>query len=334
MPELQNAQYQEIMREYEKRQILNHDEEVRRKEEVFTKIPEYKHICELISHLSVNCAKERLNGGSGSLETLKQEISTLIDRKKELLIQHGYKEDYLEPIYKCKDCKDTGYIGNEKCHCLKQSIISQLYKQSNIKELLNKENFHNFSLELYREDFIDPATGKSAREVITEALNVAKDFISDFDKKFDNLFIYGDVGVGKTFLANCIAKEILAEGYSVLYFSAANFFNAIANGVFHKENPEAVYLYDKIYDTDLLLIDDLGTEFGNSFGASQLFSILNERLLTEKSTIISTNLSLKSLKDMYTERCFSRITSNYKMIKLIGNDLRIAKKLSEMKENR
>ena len=328
--ELQNAQYQEIMREYEKRQIKNHDEEVKRKEEIFREIPEYKHICELISHLSIACAKERLNGGTGSLDALKEEINTLVNRKKELLIKHGYSESYLEPVYTCKDCKDTGYIGNEKCHCLKQAIISQLYKQSNIKELLEKENFHHFSLDLYPEDFIDKLSGKSAQQIIREALNTSKSFINNFDKKFENIFIYGDVGVGKSFLSNCIAKELLSSGHSVLYFSATNFFTAMANGNFQRNNPDATYVYERIFDADLLVIDDLGTEFGNSFGASQLFSCINERLLCKKSTIISTNLSLNTLKDMYSERCFSRITSNYIMIKLVGNDLRITKKINKI----
>ena len=325
--ELQKAQYQAIMRDYEKRQIRNHDIETERKNEIFNKIPEYKHICELISHLSINCAKERISGGSGSYEELKSQLNTLIARKKELLTTHGYPSDYLEPVFKCKDCKDTGYIGNEKCHCLKQAIISQLYKQSNIKELLEKENFQNFSIDYYPEDFIDEKTGKSARQLITAALNTANNFIDKFETEFQNLFIYGNVGVGKSFLSNCIAKELLASGHSVMYFSSANFFTVMANATFKRDDFDAAYAYERIFDADLLVIDDLGTEYTNSFSASQLFSCINERLLTRKSTIISTNLNLNTLKEQYSERSFSRITSNYNMIKLVGNDLRIVKKI-------
>ena len=325
--ELQKAQYQAIMRDYEKRQIHNHDIETERKNEIYNKIPEYKHICELISHLSINCAKERISGGSGSLEELRNQIDSLIARKEELLVSNGYSKDYLDPIYTCKDCKDTGYIGNEKCHCLKQAIISQLYKQSNIKDLLDKENFQSFSIDLYPEDFIDEKTGKSARQLITTALNIADNFIDTFDTDFQNLFIYGNVGVGKSFLSNCIAKELLSRGHSVMYFSSANFFTVMANATFKRDDFEAAYAYERIFDADLLVIDDLGTEYTNSFSASQLFSCINERLLTRKSTIISTNLNLTTLKDQYSERSFSRITSNYNMIKLIGNDLRIVKKI-------
>ena len=325
--ELQKAQYQAIMRDYEKRQIQNHDIETERKNEIYNKIPEYKHICELISHLSINCAKERILNGSGSLTELRSQIDTLIARKEELLVSNGYSKDYLDPIYTCKDCKDTGYIGNEKCHCLKQAIISQLYKQSNIKDLLEKENFQSFSIDLYPEDFIDEKTGRSARQLITTALNTADSFIKNFDKDFQNLFIYGNVGVGKSFLSNCIAKELLSSGHSVMYFSSANFFTVMANATFKRDDFDAAYAYERIFDADLLVIDDLGTEYTNSFSASQLFSCINERLLTRKSTIISTNLTLATLKEQYSERSFSRITSNYNMIKLIGNDLRIVKKI-------
>lgn len=325
--ELQNAQYQAIMRDYEKRQIRNHDIETERKNEIYSKIPEYKNICELISHLSISCAKERISGKKDTLEDLKAKIDSLIKRKEELLLSNGYSKDYLEPVYTCNDCKDTGYIGNEKCHCLKQAIISQLYKQSNIKELLEKENFTKFSLDLYPRDFVDAKTGKSARETIEGALKVANDFIETFDDEFQNLFIYGDVGVGKSFLSNCIACELLNRGHSVLYFSSSNFFTVLADSTFDRNDHEAAYAKERILDADLLVIDDLGTEFNNSFSSSQFFACINERLLNRKSTIISTNLTLNTLKDQYSERSFSRITSNYKMLKLIGNDLRIVKKL-------
>ena len=325
--ELQNAEYQAIMREYEKRQIENHNITLERKEEIYNRIPEYKRICDNISHLSVQFAKEKISGNEVSLADLRKEIDALVNRKEELLVLNGYDKNYLEPVYTCKDCKDTGYIGNEKCHCLKQAIISQLYKQSNIKQLLEKENFHNFSIDLYSEEYVDPSTGKNAKQVITSALASAKDFIDTFDTEFQNLFIYGDVGVGKTFLSNCIAKEILSKGHSVMYYSSSNFFTVMADATFKRDDQKAAYACERLFDADLLVIDDLGTEYTNSFSASQLFSCINERLLSRKSTIISTNLNLNTLKEQYSERSFSRITTNYKMIKLIGNDLRIVKKI-------
>ena len=144
--------------------------------------------------------------------------------------------------------------------------------------------------------------------------------------------IPGDVGVGKTFLSNCIAKDLIEAGFSVLYFSAPTLFNTLAQGTFDKNDADAKNMYEYIFDCDLLIIDDLGTELTNTFIASQLFTCVNERLLSKRSTLISTNLSLDTLADLYTERSFSRITSNYIMLKLIGDDIRIKKKLTNREE--
>lgn len=169
-------------------------------------------------------------------------------------------------------------------------------------------------------------------QVIQDALKLCHHFADTFGTEFNNLFLYGDVGVGKTFLSNCIAKELMDREYSVLYFSSSKFFSILAKNTFDKNNIDAQNMYEYIFDCDLLIVDDLGTEFTNSFVASQFFTCINERLLSRKSTIISTNLSLDTLADLYTERSFSRITSNYTMVKLIGDDIRIKKKLIKNRE--
>ena len=140
------------------------------------------------------------------------------------------------------------------------------------------------------------------------------------------------MGVGKTFLSNCISKELIESGFSVIYFSAPAFFNILAQSAFDKSDTDAQNMREYIYDCDLLVIDDLGTEYTNPFVTSQFFSCINERILGRRSTIISTNLSLDSLVDLYTERAFSRITSNYIMLKLFGDDIRIKKKLLNREE--
>ena len=128
-------------------------------------------------------------------------------------------------------------------------------------------------------------------QVIQDALQLCHHFADTFGKEFNNLFLYGDVGVGKTFLSNCIAKELMDREYSVLYFSSSKFFSILAKNTFDKNNIDAQNMYEYIFDCDLLIVDDLGTEFTNSFVASQFFTCINERLLSRKSTIISTNLS-------------------------------------------
>ena len=150
-------------------------------------------------------------------------------------------------------------------------------------------------------------------------------FIDDFDHKPKNLFLYGSTGVGKTFLSNCIAKELLDKGYSVIYFTAFQLFDILSKGVFEKD-ADAIAAHQNIFDCDLLVIDDLGTELSNSFTTSQLFLCVNERLLRHKSTIISTNLNFNQIVDIYSERTFSRICGEYTMIKLFSQvDIRIQK---------
>ncbi|MBU3840430.1 MAG: ATP-binding protein [Candidatus Ruminococcus intestinipullorum] len=330
---LKNSQYQAIMREYEQKQLKSHDILTQHYQEVYEKLPEFKTLDESISHLSLQCGKRLLNGDEEALSSLKEEIAILREKKQKLLIDGGFPDDFLEPTHVCNDCKDTGYIGNQKCHCFKQAIINLLYEQSNLKDILQRENFSTFRLDYYSSNFIDAKTGKSSRQVIQDAYAICQNFVNTFGKEFKNLFLYGDVGVGKTFLSNCIAKALMDREYSVLYFSASKFFSILAKNAFDKNDLDAKNIFELIYNCDLLIIDDLGTEYTNSFIASQFFTCINERLLNKRSTIISTNLSLDSLADLYTERSFSRITSNYIMLKLIGDDIRIKKKLKNREEN-
>ena len=258
-------------------------------------------------------------------QTVRRFLNLLFEEKKLLLTQAGYRTDYLELSYTCPDCKDTGYIGKEKCHCFKKAIIDYMYTQSNLQEILQKENFNTFSMDYYSDSHIDPLTGRSSREAIQTAVRACQEFTQNFAKDGGNLLLYGD-GVGKTFLTHCVAKELLDQTFSVIYFTASQLFDIFAKKQFEKDE-DAARDYEHIYDCDLLLIDDLGTEFANGFTISQMFVCLNERLLRGKSTMISTNLSLDDLNNMYSERVFSRITSAYTVLRITGDDIRIQKKL-------
>lgn len=323
---INNAQYDAIFRSFEQKQVYNRDLLDKRRKTVYNLIPELEKIHNSISLLSVSQARKLLNGDDNALHELKNELKRLTDRKTELLVSAGFPADYLEPIYECEDCKDTGYIGNKKCHCFQKAIIDLLYTQSNLKNILKVENFDTFSFAYYSDNHIDPVTGRSSLANIKNAYCIAQEFVTSFADEFRNLFLYGDTGVGKTFLSNCIAKELIDKSFSVIYLTSFELFDTLAKSKFEKEKA-AESMCEHIFDCDLLIIDDLGTELANSFTISQLFLCLNERLLRRKSTIISTNLSLESLVDIYSERTFSRITSNYTMLKLTGDDIRIKKKL-------
>jgi DNA replication protein DnaC len=328
---LNKSQYNTILRSYEQKQLHTRDIMDERLALIHEKLPEYKRIKDSISELSVKQARKLLEGDENALAELKVQIRALSAQAKQLLVDAGYPEDFLEPVYECPDCKDTGYIGNEKCHCFKKATIELLYAQSNLRHILENENFDKFSFAYYSQNHVDPKTGTSSLANITKAFHAARDFVDTFGKEFRNLFLYGDTGVGKTYLSNCIAKELMDQSYSVIYLSSFDLFDILAKSTFEKDR-DADQMNDFIFDCDLLIIDDLGTELANSFTVSQLFLCLNERLLHKKSTIISTNLSLESLVEIYSERTFSRITSNYTILKLTGDDIRIKKKLMNREE--
>lgn len=327
---LTNAQYDQLMRSYEQRQLSNENKRRLRYEEISRKFPELKELDDAIADLSLAKARRLLDGDESVLDSLKDEIQVLSSKKKQILTENGYPANYLEPHYTCPDCKDTGYIGNKKCHCFQKAIIDLLYTQSNLQSILEQENFSTCSLEYYSNNHVDPLTGRTSLESMQIALKTCRAFIRTFSSDFRNLLLYGDTGVGKTFLSHCVAKELIEQSFSVIYFTAAQLFDIFAKNTFHRDE-ETDYDYEHIYNCDFLIIDDLGTEMSNSFTTSQLFICLNERILRKKSTLISTNLALEDLKNLYSERVFSRITSSYTVLRLTGDDIRIQKKLMNRK---
>jgi DNA replication protein DnaC len=274
----------------------------------------------------VKRARLLLDGDPSALTKLHEELAAKSASRRELLVGAGYPADYLDPVYTCPDCQDTGYCNGQKCHCFKQAIINTVYAQSNLRRILARENFDTFSYDYYPADEINSTTGLSALETAQNAMRACRLFIEQFDNKPQNLFFYGKTGVGKTFLSNCVARELLDQGRSVLYFTAFQLFDILSKGVFEKD-ADAIAAHQNIFDCDLLVIDDLGTELSNAFTTSQLFLCVNERLLRGRSTIISTNLGLNQIVDVYSERTFSRICDAYTLIHLFSRvDIRIQKR--------
>ena len=319
---LQNFQYDIIMREYSRRQSqVQHDLEERRKE-AFIRVPRLLEIDQEVAALSARKARSLLQGESDTVEDLKKDVAALAQERRTLLRSNGFSVDYLEPHYFCPLCQDTGYVDGQKCSCFKKSEVELLYTQSNLKEILKKENFEHFSFDWYSDTMKNEATGLTERETARRAYDIARGFVRNFDSSFENLFLYGDTGVGKTFLSHCIAHDLLESAHCVMYFSAFDLFELLADSKFSRDKTEG---QEFVFDSDLLIIDDLGTELTNSFVSSQLFLCINERIMRRKSTIISTNLKLENFSDTYSERTFSRIASNYRMVKLEGKDIRIQK---------
>lgn len=312
---LTKAQYDTIKRSYEDKQTHNMRLLMQRRQQVYAQLPEYQELETSVGASSVACARLLLEGDDAALDDLKRRLAQNASRRRALLAQAGYPEDYLEPFYDCPDCQDTGYIGGEKCHCFRQQEITLLYEQSGIQEILARENFDTLSTAYYE--------GEDLQRFENAAL-ISHKFVDNFKKDYQNLLFYGTVGTGKSFLSGCIARELLSQGLAVIYFSANGLFENLARYSFDAKSKETLYNFCKdIYNSDLVIIDDLGTEVTNNFVTSQLFSLLNERHLRQKATIISTNLNLEEIRDRYSDRIFSRITSNYTLCKLTGPDIRM-----------
>ena len=260
--------------------------------------------------------------GQGSMSEYHEKMQDISRKKRELLLANGYPEDYLSPIYDCPDCKDTGFVNGEKCHCLQSRIVNMLYSRSNLKEVLQAENFSVLSYDYYEGEDL-----QNFKKAVENSLS----FIRNFDTEYQNLLFFGAVGTGKTFLSNCIAYELLQHGYSVIYFSASGLFDLLSRQAFASNEKEVLYkTQEDLYNCDLVIIDDLGTELTNAFTNTHLFSILNERSLRKKPVIISTNLSLEGMKERYSERIFSRLVNSFTFRKLSGSDIRIRKKFTNL----
>ncbi len=322
---LSNLQYDELQRQYDARQLRNQRVLQERRSKIFAKYPRLKELEALTASASVHHARHLLDGDDSALEQLRLQLACYRKERAAILASAGVDEHYFEPPYLCPDCKDTGFVDGRRCHCFEQAAIDLVYTQSKIRSILQEENFSHFCLDYYSDTKKNSATGLTYRETARNAVIESLAFIRQFDKEFHNLFLYGDTGTGKTFLSNCIAKELLDTGHSVIYFTAFQLFDILEKNKFQKDS-KAEASMQHMFDCDLLIVDDLGTELANTFTVSQLFLCLNERILRKKATIISTNLGIDQLSTIYSERIFSRIVSSYTMIKLFGDDIRLQKK--------
>ncbi|MFQ7714680.1 MAG: ATP-binding protein [Agathobacter rectalis] len=285
---LTNAQYDEIMRGYDKRQLQNKYIHDKRIEEAYRKAPRLREIDSEIASASVRQAYRLMDGDENALATLRLAIEDYKEERAALLSTLGYPLDYFDPIYTCPDCHDTGYIDGQKCHCFKQAIINTVYSQSNIREILSRENFstpHSIITQMSRKIRDRAVRSATAKLAVTNCHEFIDNLKTNLKTYFSTV-----IPCRKDFLSNCIAKELLDAGYSVIYFTAFQLFDILSKGVFEKD-ADAIAAHQNIFDCDLLIIDDLGTELSNSFTTSQLFLCVNERILRQKSTIISTNLN-------------------------------------------
>ena len=319
---LTNTQYNELLRSYDLKQQRAREALEERRAAVYAAVPEIRDIDSEIAGAAVSAAKARIAGSSFDSEKLKAELTRLGEKRSGLLRAAGFPENALEMQYECPICRDTGFIEGRKCTCFLDAQTKLLYDRFRLGKILQKENFAHFSFDWYSDTITDEKNGLSPRQYAQIAYDRARYTASHIGEAGSSLFIYGKTGLGKTFLTHCIAKEALDSGFTALYFSAAEFVALLGDAYFGRsENPD--FSDRMVLSCDLLIIDDLGTELTNSFVNSQLFRCINERILRDRTTVISTNLSLEEFRETYSERIFSRVASQYRIVKLVGDDIRL-----------
>ena len=321
-----------LLREYDQKRIRAELDLEKRKERLYKSLPDLQKVESEINSYSINNAKNILNNIKSNNYDL--EIKKLKSEKKRILEENNIPENYLKPHYECKICKDTGYFLDNNyrtnmCNCLRQRILNISYNKSNMSNL-KKENFLTFNENKFSDE-VDVAKYKvniSPRKNMINIKQKCLTFVENFDNpNAKNLLFTGNTGLGKTFMSNCIANELLQKGKSVLYQTAPVLLETIINNKMCKnKSPGQDLFYKNVLEADLLIIDDLGTESLNSMKLSELFTILNTRLLNLNSkitkTIISTNLSIDNIFKTYEERIGSRIAGYYDIYYFFGEDLR------------
>lgn len=257
---------------------------------------------------------------------IMEENRELTEELTKLLSDNGYPSDYLNPPYVCSVCNDTGYNSENKlCSCLKTELTKKALQEANLTDHMAGQTFDKFDLSYY-DNSVDANFGISARENAASILRVANSFVETFSYPGKSLLFYGPSGLGKTFLSSAIATELLKNGKDVLYISANSLFPMLENLHFGRGDEKSSYIAEKALNADLLILDDLGAEFITQFTTSELFRIVNSRLLTGKKMIFSTNLTLSELTNTYSERIVSRIIGEFHNLRFFGEDIRKKKK--------
>lgn len=290
--------------------------------EVAFKSPDILQINKALSLTGLSIFEAALKGNNGLEERIgkiKRENLALTEAKRQLLVQNGFPEDYLDIKYSCDKCNDTGYVGIDMCTCMKKALVKEAYNHSGLGKVLNSQTFKNFDLSYYEDE--------EDRAQMASILEKSKKYVSDFGKpdKDSNLLFIGTTGLGKTHITTAIAKGVIDKAYDVVYDSAQNIIRAFEGEHFDKDEKASLET-QRYFDCDLLIIDDLGTEFRNSFTQSCIYNLLNTRINAGKSMIISTNIdSTAKLIEMYDDRVASRLIGNFRPFKFVGKDIRLSK---------
>lgn len=323
-----NSVKKEIISEYEELRTKAAAECEKRKSEVFEKFPEVKEFNKRINQMGLENTKRIFQNPKNAKEynaEFKAELEKLIAERDKFYADHGIDPNFDKKVYSCSDCRDTGYLPNgTECRCFKEKIAERAYRVSSLGKTMKDMDFEHFSLKYYG---LTERGGISEKDNMEFILSSAKEFCRDFDNYKRSLLFYGAPGLGKTFISVSIAKELINQGKSVTYFSAARLFSVYEDYKFGREQKNSDF-FDDLYNSDLLIIDDLGTEFISKASVSFLFELINERIINGKKVIINTNLLPEALEKEYSVRFMSRVYEYFDAFRFFGKDIRVQKQYS------
>ena len=299
------------------------DELNRKKDILYNRFPEAAEIEKQLSATAIKAARAVISGANSKDELLKlrQTTKNLRERLTQILKSVNLPENYLELNYRCKKCSDEGYIDGIMCDCMKKMMKKEVYNELNKMSPLELSSFENFSLDFYS-DTPQPNSELTPKKRMAKILEFCKKYASQFKKNSPSLLMTGSTGLGKTHLSLAIAKEVIEKGFGVIYGSAQNIISKVEKEKFRGYQNSSDETERHYIDCDLLIIDDLGTEYLTSFSSAAIYNIVNSRIMMNKPTIISTNLSMKELEKNYSQRMVSRIIGNNIRLEFLGSDIR------------
>jgi len=319
---MRNAILRELQAEYDRQQMRNDQENQRRLAEVTEKCPEIAQLMDERQSMIFAGLRGILDGRVQGDE-LPKRMDVMNTRIAQLLRQHGYAENYLEPVYRCPKCRDTGYVGEpvkEMCDCLRSAFYARLYQQVGLGEKA-RQTFESFDLNVFPDKKVEGQafTQRQLMDMIREQCQAWADLYPK--AATSDMLLMGPSGLGKTFLMHAMAKRLLDRGYNVLMMSAYRFLDVARKAYFSGQMTEL----DSIMEADVLLLDDLGSEpLMENITIVQLFNLINERQTAGRGTVISTNLNVRELRERYTERIASRLTDKRQCTQVVfmGDDIR------------
>jgi DNA replication protein DnaC len=309
--------YARIKEEYDGKYLRAAEAARLRRAEVHATVPEICEIDRQLSATGIKIFEASMRGDKAAIDSIGEQNAKLLSQRAELLVKNGYTPDYTEIKYECEECGDTGVVDNRMCRCMKKKLVEAGFESSGMADLIKRQRFDNFSLDYYRQSKESHARMSAIYKVLVK---YAEDFQTE---SAGNIAMFGGTGLGKTHLSSALAGVIIEKGNDVYYTSATNMFADFEQKRFGNSiSLDTTGDISQYFSSDLLIIDDLGTEVINQFTVSCLYNVINTRLNRKKATILSTNLTQDEFRKKYWDRIASRVFGEFTVLPFCGVDIR------------